>query len=362
MATFLKPQNFSQTLFLWKDRFVTYVNTFSNHLENSLADIDAMDRRLRARLSYIEFAGLVLGCAMIAIFVYLMRIKAGGPVDFIYYMNDTIRLHFVYGYWLLPVFELLRLLPLEVAYVLWCLINLCGAFFAVRVFGGKPGLVIMSYQLLTCFYYGQISGFLAGGFALGWYGITHKRWDLAGAAFMFVAAKYQVGVPLGLLFVWYSGIPFKKWLRLLPMPIIIFVLSLMIYPAWPALSMIKMSSMTNYLHLGITFWIYLGTWALLFWIPALLLPISKTHRFLALFCLASFAVPYFQHIDLLTLFAFPLGWLPAIGYVGVLFPFLDMTAIRLTAIVPFSIYLLIILPASIRWIRSLRKSKTHSMA
>ena len=82
MATFLKPQNFSQTLFLWKDRFVTYVNTFSNHLENSLADIDAMDRRLRARLSYIEFAGLVLGCAMIAIFVYLMRIKAGGPVDF----------------------------------------------------------------------------------------------------------------------------------------------------------------------------------------------------------------------------------------------------------------------------------------
>jgi hypothetical protein len=350
--------NFSQAIFHWKEQFGNYLNSFSDRLESIMPDAAAMDVRLRARLSYMEFAGIVLCCSMIAVFVYLIRINVGGPVDFTYYMNDSIRTNFIYGYWLLPIFQLLHKLPFEIAYILWCLINLGGAFFALRVFGGKPALVIMTYQFLTCIYFGQLSGVLAGGLALGWYGINHSRWNLAGLGFMVAAAKYQVGVPLGLCLIWYSGIPFKKCLRLVPVPIIILISSFILYPAWPLQSiqtLIYYSGGNGYTYFGITFWIYMSAWALLFWIPALLLPMTKTHRFLAFFCLTSFATPYFQHLDLLTLFSFPLGWLQAVGYVGFLFPFINITAIRLAVIVPFSIYLMVIAPASVRWIKTLKK-------
>ena len=135
-------------------------------------------------------------------------------------------------------------------------------------------------------------------------------------------------------------------------PIIIGVLSMIVYPLWP-LEMLHKLSGFSFINLGVTLWLYIGAWSLLFWIPALLLPLDKPRRFLALFCLVTFATPYFQHVDLLTLFAFPMGWLAVLGNLGYLFPFIDKAAVRLVAIIPILLYLMCILPAGMQQARRL---------
>jgi hypothetical protein len=92
---------------------------------------------------------------------------------------------------------------------------------------------------------------------------------------------------------------------------------------------------------------------LLFWIPAILLPLSKAQRFIALFSLCMFAMPYYLQFDLLVLFSFPIGWLPLFGLIGLLFPFFGMTAIRIIAIIPFACYLSAIAPSGWQVIKNI---------
>lgn len=300
--------------------------------------------RVRARISVWEFFAVLIAIAMVFIFVWLMRIGKGYPVDFQYYMEDETSPLFFYGYWILPIFNVLKSLPFETAYVIWCLINIFSLLFAVRVFGGKPILVLLSYQLFSTLYYGQLSGVLAGGLALCWWGISSKKWHLAGLGFLIALTKYQVGLTMGLLLIWYAGVSKREFLKIMIVPFLIFLLTLIPYPNWPFEILNKLSNF-EYVHLGITLWYFIGAWSLLFWLPALLLPMSRSERFLSLFSLCAFAVPYFSQIDLLTLISFPIGFIPLLGNLGYLFTFFRADAIRLLVIVPLLCYLGVILPA-----------------
>jgi len=325
-------------------------------------DPKAMDERLRAPLGLWELFGITFCMTLVGIFIWLINIKAGYPVDFLVFMSKGISPEIFYGYWILPVFSLLKLLPFQIAYSIWCLVNILCLVYTVRVFGGKAMLVLISYQFFTSLYYGNISGILAGGLALCWWGLSHRAWNVAGLGLLIAMTKYQVGL-LGLILIWYAAISWREFFRLMLVPLFIGLLSVIIYPYWPITMLHKLSGF-SFMNLGITLWIYIGAWCLIFWIPALLLPLKKPARFLALFCLISFATPYFQHIDLLTLFAFPMGWLPLLGNIGYLFPFIDKNAVRLIAIIPILLYLICILPATIQQLRRLfpllQKSTAYS--
>jgi hypothetical protein len=303
---------------------------------------DAMDQRLKQRLSRFEFLGVVTCLAFVGIFIWVFRIIRGYPADFggVYLVGRTSP-GFYYGYWILPLFSFFKILPLEISYAAWSLLTILSLLFASRVFGGKPFLVLLSYQALSILFYGQISGILTGGLALCWWGIAHRRWNIAGLGLLIAVTKFQVGVLLGVILIWYAGVSWHHFLRMLVVPFVIGLISLFLYPLWPLEVLYKLFTFP-YMHLGITFWNYIGAWSLLFWIPALLLPLSKPERFLSIFSLSTFAVPYFLQFDLITLFAFPISWLPLLGYLGLLYPFFDPAIIHTIVVIPFLLYLSII--------------------
>jgi len=313
-------------------------------------DPGVIDLRIKQRVSPAEFFGLLFSCALVGVFIWLISINQGYPRDFGIYLEGKENPYFYYGYWLLPILELLKRLPLEVSYGIWCLVNILGVLFAVRVFNGKAVLVLASYQLLSSLYYGQISGIIAGGLALCWWGMMHRRWYIAGLGFLLAVTKFQIGLPMGLLLMWYAGIRWRDFLRLLVVPAVIGIFSVILYPIWP-IDVLEKIMAFPFVHLGITFWNYMDAWSLLFWIPALLLPLSRSNRFLALVSLCAFAVPYYLHFDLITLFSFPIGWLPLGGYLGLLFPLYGMLPVRAIVVVPFVCYLIAILPEGYQFLR-----------
>jgi hypothetical protein len=318
------------------------------------ADPSEMDRRLRARIQPWELFGVLLCCAMVGIYLWLMSIQMGAPVDFMGYVGVEAQSGLYYSGWIRPVFALLGQLPLSVAYTIFCAINILCAFFTVRVFGGKPLFVLASFQMLSSLYYGNMSAMIAGGISLCWWGLAHKRWYLAGLGIVIATSKLQVGGLWCLLLIWYAAVTWRQFARILVVPAIAGVLSLVLYPMW-LLNFLRNLSVFPYVHLGITLWIYVGAWALLLWVPALLLPMGRKERFFALIATFALAIPYYQHSDLLSLAAMPIGWLPLILQVGFLRGMWGFTAIRLTALLPGLIYCGIVLPAGYRWIRGWRK-------
>lgn len=323
---------------------------------NISLDADAMDRRLRARLSLSELFGVALCFAMVGIFAWLMQIKMGYPVDYQVYMKQEATTGLYYSATIKPFFSLLGLLPFTIGYVILCVINVLCALYAVRVFGGQPLFVLVSFQLLTILYYGQMSGIVAAGIALCWWGLAHKKWNAAGLGFLIAISKYHVGLFWCLPMIWYAAVGWRNFFRILVVPILAGIVSLVIYPMWP-LKVITALSTFNQIHLGMTLWIYLGSWVLLLWIPTFLLPMSRKDRFFALLATAPLALPYYQHIDMLALAALPLGWLPAILMIAYLFGILDKIAVRLTALLPALIYCAIIIPAGYQAMRSLVQKK-----
>ena len=56
-------------------------------------------------------------------------------------------------------------------------------------------------------------------------------------------------------------------------------------------------------------------------------------------------MPYFQQADLLVLYALPVGAFPALGNLGFFYPWFQWGALKLMAVVPLAIYLVIFFPA-----------------
>ncbi len=80
---------------------------------------------------------------------------------------------------------------------------------------------------------GQITGIIAGGFALIILGLVIQRWHIAGIGIAIALIKFQLGtIPLcALLLLWDTG--WINKLKTLFIPSAFFVLSLFLYPAWP---------------------------------------------------------------------------------------------------------------------------------
>ncbi len=322
-------------------------------LQTFTLDPSIIHRRLRARLKPAEFFGVLLAFAVLCISAWAFRVGNGYPGDFKIYLDGQASPGFYYGYWFLPVFAILKLLPFDLAYILWGAANILACLYAVRVFGGKPLIVLISYQLMSCLNYGQISGLIVGGLALCWWGMANQKWYLAGLGLLVALTKYQVGFIFAFCLIWYAGINWRNFIRMLLVPAAIFLLSLVVYPLWPLEVLQKISHFVD-VPLGITLWPVTGAWILLLWVPALFLPLSRPNRLLALMCLGPITLPYFLLIDLLTLFAMPVGLLPLVGLVSYLYPFFGGLVAQPMVIIPLIWYLGVILPAALRWLNQTR--------
>ncbi|MDD5368016.1 MAG: glycosyltransferase family 87 protein [Anaerolineaceae bacterium] len=315
-----------------------------------------MDTRLSARISRSEFAGLAGSFGVLCMFTWLQMTGVYQPFDFTNYLHaaagDTS--YYYYGYWALPFISLFRVLPINIAFLSWGLLNLLGIFFAIRVFGGKALYALLSYQMFYVFFYGQITGIIIGCLALFWWDYRHGRWILAGFALSMACSKYQIGVPLGIAMLLLARTPWILRIKVLMIPILVSILSLLIYPGWPFELISRLITNPPNDWGNISLWRWIGPWAFLLWIPALVLPLKTNQRLIAITAATALSLPYFQQTELLVLIMLPIGWLALLGNLGFLYAFFKWSVLQYLAVVPVAIYLSVVLPPIISSIRHVR--------
>ncbi len=318
---------------------------------------DEISRRLRARITPWELFALILALSLLGVFVSMIAGLGFLPNDFYDYMQTASGdfSGYYYAYWILPVFSLLAKLPPLLAYAIWGTVNILSVFFASRVFGGRTPLVLLSFQMLYVAFIGQIVGVIAGGLALLWWGLSRRRWALAGLGLTIASTKFHLGILIGLVLLLIADISWRQRVRVLIVPAIVFALSLLIYPSWP-IEVISTLGTTPANDWGsISLWRWIGPLALMLWVPPLLLPLSRPQRLATLIATMALALPYFQQTDLLALFILPIGWVYVLlGNLGYLFFIIYWEGLQILAVVPLLIYASIIIPGTRRLIASLR--------
>ena len=308
--------------------------------------------RIRQKLTRSEIFSLGLVFGMVAIFIYLSPDISYSYFDYNNYINAA---HgdfsfYYYGYWFLPIFKLLALMPINLGYAIWCAVNILGVFLAVRVFGGKAPMALLSFQMLYSLIIGQISGLIVGGLALCWWGLVNKKWYLAGIGIALASTKYQMGLVGSLILLFSAGITLKDWLRTLLVPCLVWAASLVVYPGWPLeVYQLLLNNPPNDQG-SLSLWRWVGPWALLLWLPPLVVRLSPQRRLLALVAASSLAVPYFQSNDLLWLLAMPIGWVGLLGNLGYLLGAFGWIVLQVLAILPLLVYVAALVPKIGKWI------------
>lgn len=309
-----------------------------------------MNERLCQRLKPGEVFALGLAFGMMGIFVWQQANLSFAYFDLRIYLETAHgnfsyqNFYYYYGYWILPIFALLSKLPLTLAYVVWCAVNILGIFFAVRVFNGKALIAIASYQMFYTIIYGSITGLIVGGLALCWWGLANRKWHLAGLGIAIASAKFQTGLTGSLILLLMAELSWKDRLRVMVMPILIWTASLIAYPGWP------LQLLNNIINhppndLGsISLWRWAGPWSLLFWLPPFLLRLKPQRRFLALVAAMGLALPYFQQNDLLFLLVMPIGWIGLLGNLGYFMGSYGWVALQFLVFIPLLIYIVQLSP------------------
>ncbi len=314
------------------------------------------ENRLGQRLTLLEMFSLSLCVALTFVFAWYQSQGDAYAYDFTTYLwagRGDLQVHY-YAYWILPFFRLLTAVSPITAFILWNLANIAGLFFATRVLGGgeKAALALLTYQMFYTLYYGNIIGILLGGLALCWWGMSHRRWYLAGFGLLVALTKYQLGLSFGLILLFMADISWRERFQVLLVPCLVLVASLIVYPGWPVDSwQTIVGNPPNSLG-NISLWQWVGPFATLLWLPPLVLPLTPGRRLTALVAAATLALPYFQQSDLLALFILPVGWLPLAGNLGFYLYLNNAWAdLWVLAIIPLGLYLWLLLPPGIAWAR-----------
>lgn len=299
-----------------------------------------IDQRLQAHITRLEWLATCAALGILTASTLYHRLFDHIPWDYwTYAITAQGDFHvYYYAYWFVPIFSLLGRLPLLWGYYLWGIFNIIAVLFAARVFGGKSWLALVSFQLLYVLYFGNIIGIVIGGLALLWWALAHRRWDLAGLGLVIACTKYQIGIPVGLFLLWYAPLSWRQRVRLLAVPIIVSLASLLFYPGWPWQILEALENTPPNDWGSVSLWRWLGPWALLVWLPALFVRLPRPNRLAALLSATALGLPYFQQTDLLLLFVLPSGWLPLLGNLGYLFLIFRWQALQVLTLVPVTVY------------------------
>jgi hypothetical protein len=320
-----------------------------------LQRLEAIRERLFKRPSLFEAFGVLLsfGLSLGMIYLYHYVDPYLNPADFSIFYNTTAgRFNgFYYMHWAIFMFYPLAALGnYWLAYVIWNLINTLGIVFAARVFGGRAGVALISYQMMFAVYYGQIAGVIVAGLAWYWWFMLQRKPLIAGIGAIFALIKPQLGFPL-LIAIGMTGD--DKWRNRIvsSLPVFgIFALSLLTFGNWTAEWFARFSYDPPNTLASITLWDYVGPTILVLWIPAILLPMDAESRLIIIAAASSLAVPYYQQTGLISIYVLPVGWLGLLGNLGFLMAFGGFAALEWLIIVPIIAYVWMVY-RSIRQIR-----------
>ncbi|MEK6222703.1 MAG: DUF2029 domain-containing protein [Chloroflexota bacterium] len=319
----------------------------SKNFPRFTSDPEIISDRLKAPLTRPELYGLAISLAVTIGITAMSYSMDGIPFDFNIYIKtlDGVFTGYYYPYWVIAFFLPFKLLPPLMSFFMWGLLNIIGIWYACRVFGGNSFFTLVSFQMLYALGHGQIIGIMILGLAFFWVMFIKGKWDLAGIGLLLASAKVQSGFIIALLLWLMAELPFKYKLRSLLIPLIVTVLSLIIYPNW-LIEIIAETQPSSIIEGGnISLWRWIGPWSLILFLPLFFIPLSKTELLIVLFSAIILTEPYFNMPDLLTIFIFPIHWIFIfIGNIGYAWNGENWLWIQSLGIIPLGVYLSIIIP------------------
>lgn len=297
-----------------------------------------MDKPFSLKPTPAEFFALLFALLFPALIAALHRIYGMGyGADFQSYIDtangDTAR--YFYPYWTLLAFKLLALLPFALAYALFNALTTLAVYAGVKLIDGPVFWTLLSYQMLWCLFYGQITGWCVLGLALAVYAVEHEEsahwqrvsWWFA-AGILLLTIKPQVGLAPALVLFWYASWTLR--IRAAFYLAAVFAFSMAFFPNWPEIYWRALQTEGVVMAGSIGLWPYSAPlWALLF-----LRRWSMRERLIVACVCSALALPYFQHSGLLLLFALTPWWVAVLGNLGYAFVWFRLPGLNLTMVAP----------------------------
>ncbi len=244
--------------------------------------------------------------------------------------------------WLVPFMAPFVSLPGRPGYLAFMAATIAGIVYSTYVLGGKPIPILLSSHMMWILWWGQIEvwGVLAVviGVECLRRSVPHRKsWLLISLALALASFKPQVSLVPVLALWWWMGR--ERWKPVIAM-LALFILSILIWGPWPVWYWQGIFGFIGDQHHG-PWNASLGLWAMPLFIPALLLPLSREKRLIALTATAFIVSPYMPYYSTILLLCFAVPWWAYVfGFLSYL-PSLIGTRLAWNAVVLLPILVLI---------------------
>jgi hypothetical protein len=249
--------------------------------------------------------------------------------------------------WLVPFMAPFVMLPGRAGYIAFLAATLAMVVWGCYVFGGKPIPTLLSAQMFWVLWWGQLEGWGVLAMVLGWFAQQSSSWGWMFLALAMGSFKPQVGfVPLTAVWWWLGK---NRWKAFGGMVLLAGV-SVLIWGPWPLWYVQDYFKFVGGQHFGI--WnASLGVWAAPLFLPALLLPMDREKRLIALTATTLLVSPYMPYYSTILLLCFNIPvWAYVFAFTG-FFPHELGTGLAWNAIVfmPLSVLAWLYWPIARNW-------------
>ena len=240
-------------------------------------------------------------------------------------------------------------MPGRSGYLAFMAFTLGATIWAAYLFGGRPTLVILSSHMAWILWWGQLEGWAALGMVLGYFALENRSWIMMWIALLMATFKPQAGLMPLVAMWWWSGR--DRWKAAAAM-VATLVISILVWGPWPV--WYAKAITTNYS--GLQFWSNwnssIGLIALPLLIPALLVPMTRQKRLIALTATACLAITYMPYYSTILLLCFAIPWWAYIfGFTGYLVPLIGPLGWNIVVLLPATLLLWIYWPIARDWYR-----------
>jgi hypothetical protein len=245
-------------------------------------------------------------------------------------------------------------MPGRWGYLAFMAFTLGATIWAAYLFGGRPVLVVLSSHMAWILWWGQLEGWAALGLVLGYYALQNRTWLLMWVALMMATFKPQASlIPVATLWWWLGR---EKWKAAAAM-VATLIVTVIVWGPWPWWYWQALSNFVGDRHYD-NWNASIGLIALPLFIPALLVPLTRQQRLIALTATACLAITYMPYYSTILLLCMAVPWWAYIfGFTGYLVFFLGPLGWNIVALLPASLLVWIYWPIARDWYR--RRKHEH---
>lgn len=280
--------------------------------------------------------------------------------DLLYYYVPALKGDFVffYPFWVRWFIQPLAWISYPFNQWLLMTITLIVIALVVRPSKANPFQLFLAFPLVWNLWYGQVETFSAVGLLMVWLGLQRSDYRLLNIGFILASFKPHItGPAMLLIWLWLPG--WQARLRAIWGLAALVALSFIVFGlTWPlewVHNIGQISFVDSYSNASLFRW--LGWSVFLLWLPALLIPLAREQRFIAVIATTLVTLPYIPVYSHLALYFWAMPWwLWLTGQLVWLQPYTSNIMYSLCVLLPLGVLLRLYVPA----LRSLRAGQAYS--